>query len=114
MEKKDPIGEYIRAWPPEVQDILVRTREAISSCLPPCQEVISWSMPTFKDKKNIIHFAANKGHLGIYPGPRTIEHFSHRLGDYKFSKGAVQFPYKKEIPYGLIQEMALYSYENQK
>lgn len=44
--------------------------------------------------RNLIHFAAQKNHLGIYPGAAAMEHFAPRLTEYKTSKGAVQFPYK--------------------
>lgn len=114
MTESEAVVQYILRQEAGIQEILRKTQKAISSVLPHSNLIISWSMPTFKDKKNIIHFAANKSHLGIYPGPKTIEAFQYKLEPYKFSKGAVQFPYKDGIPYKLIQEMALYSYESQK
>ncbi len=68
-------------------------------------------LPTFRKGKNIIHFAPAKKHLGIYPGPDAIEAFSEKLIDYNTSKGAIKFPYNKEIPYGLIADIAKWSYE---
>lgn len=49
-------------------------------------------------KNNIIHFAAYKNHIGLYPGDKAIEYFVEQLKEYKTSKGAVQSPYKKPIP----------------
>jgi uncharacterized protein YdhG (YjbR/CyaY superfamily) len=63
------------------------------------------------EKQNIIHFSAHKNHLGLYPGPEAIEHFSEQLVEYKSSKGAVQFPYNKPIPYELIAEIAKWCYK---
>jgi uncharacterized protein YdhG (YjbR/CyaY superfamily) len=54
------------------------------------------------------YIAAQKNHLGVYPGAEAMEHFVPRLTDYKTSKGAVQFPYKTfgDEQLALIAEMA--------
>mgnify|MGYP003235446638 CR=1 FL=1 len=39
------------------------------------EERISWSMPTFRKRHNILHFAAAKKHIGLYPGPAAVEAF---------------------------------------
>ena len=70
-----------------------------------------WSMPTYWKKHNIIHFAAAKKHIGLYPGAKAMEHFLDRLTEYKTSKGAVQFPYAKPLPLELIAEMAKWCHE---
>ena len=51
-------------------------------------------MPTYWRGKNLIHFAAQKYHIGIYPGAEAMEHFKLRLAKYITSKGAIRFPYK--------------------
>lgn len=107
----DSIDAYIAAQPEHVQPLLSQVREAIRAVLPDAQERISWRMPTFWEKHNIIHFAAFKNHLGIYPGDKAVEHFADRLKDYKFSKGAIQFQYDEPVPYDLIAEIALWCYE---
>lgn len=109
--KSNPeMDAYIAEWPPEIQDILVKTRELIHATVPGVTEHISWGMPTFKRQgKNLFHFAANKAHLGIYPGPEVIESLQTELAAYKTTKGAVQFLYKEEIPYALIQKIVLLS-----
>lgn len=105
------IDTYIAAQPESVQLYLSQIRDTIRSELPDAQERISWGMPTFWKKHNIIHFAANKNHIGLYPGDQAMEHFADRLTEYKTSKGAVQFPYKKPIPLELIAEIAKWCYE---
>jgi predicted N-acetyltransferase YhbS/uncharacterized protein YdhG (YjbR/CyaY superfamily) len=92
------VDEYIEAQPTHTQEILRTVRLAIHTkiraALPNAIETMSWQMPTYRVKKNIIHFAAQKNHLGIYPGAEAMEHFALKLTKYKTSKGAVQFPYK--------------------
>ena len=43
--------------------------------------------------------------IGFYPTPSGITTFQDALSTYKTSKGAVQFPLDKPIPYDLIADM---------
>lgn len=52
-----------------------------------------------------MHFAAHKKHIGLYPGVNRIDVFKSKLSEYKVSKGAVQFPLDKPLPYELISEI---------
>jgi uncharacterized protein YdhG (YjbR/CyaY superfamily) len=110
-EPPKTIDEYIAAQPESVQPLLNKVRDTIRAVLPEAQECISWSMPTYWNKHNIIHFAAFKKHIGLYPGAKAIETFSEHLKEYKSSKGAVQFPYDKPLPLPLISEIARWCYE---
>lgn len=102
------IDEYIAQFPEEIQIILQKTRETIAAAAPDAQQKISWAMPTFYLHGNVIHFAAAKSHLGIYPGLSGMEQFAPEFTDYKTSKGAIQFPYAKPIPYELIGRIAAF------
>jgi uncharacterized protein YdhG (YjbR/CyaY superfamily) len=65
-------------------------------------------MPTFVLNGNLVHFAAGKRHIGIYPGPGGVEAFTQKSSEYKHSKGAVQLPNDKPMPYDLIREVVLH------
>ncbi len=93
-ENKTAIDEYIKAQPEHIQSLLTEVCQTIRQSLPDATEKTSWSMPTFWRGRNLIHFAAQKNHLGIYPGAEAMVHFAPRLAGYKTSKGAIQFPYK--------------------
>ena len=71
-------------------------------------------MPTFYMEKNIIHFAAFKTHIGIYPGAKAIEVFKEELQEYSTSKGAIRIPYQDPLPKKMIQMIALWCYTNRK
>lgn len=110
-EKPETIDEYISLQPENVQQLLNQVRNTLRTALPDAEERISWRMPTYWKKRNIIHFAAFKNHLGIYPGDKAIEHFADRLTEYKTSKGAIQLPYSKPLPLDLLTEIARWCYE---
>jgi uncharacterized protein YdhG (YjbR/CyaY superfamily) len=106
-----PIDAYIAEQPEQVQPLLRQVHQALSAALPGAEERIAWRMPTYWREHNIIHFAAFKNHIGLYPGAEAIEHFSDRLAPYKTSKGAVQFRYTEPLPLDLIAEIAQWCYE---
>jgi uncharacterized protein YdhG (YjbR/CyaY superfamily) len=100
------IDEYISAQNESVQPFLIQIRETLRAVLPDAEERISWRMPTYWRKHNIIHFAAFKNHIGIFPGDKAIMHFADRLKDYKTSKGTLQLPYSEPLPLELIADIA--------
>jgi len=106
--EKKPAGtieEYIAVQPAEVQPILKKVRVVIRKAAPKAVEKISWQMPTFWQGENLIHFAAFKKHLGIYPGDLSLVPFEERLAGYHRTRGAIQFPYDKPIDYELIADI---------
>ena len=110
--KPHSIDEYIVSQPEEVRALLQSIRETIRTAAPDAVEKISWQMPTFCQKENLLHFAAFKKHIGIYPGGDAIVVFAKRLEGYKTSKGAIQFPLGKPIDNELITDIVRWRLEN--
>lgn len=102
------IDEYIAQHSPEIQDILQLLRKVIRETAPDAVEKISYGMPTFYLNGNLVHFAAYKTHIGFYPAPSGIEAFKEKLPAYKYSKGAVQFPISKPLPFDLVREIVAF------
>jgi uncharacterized protein YdhG (YjbR/CyaY superfamily) len=99
------IDEYISGFPLDIQEILEKVRATIREAAPEAVEAISYQMPTFRLEGNLVHFAAQKNHIGFYPAPSGISNFSRELSPWKSSKGAVQFPIDQPVPYLLISEI---------
>jgi uncharacterized protein YdhG (YjbR/CyaY superfamily) len=100
------IDHYIQTFPIEVQDLLEKIRQTIRETASEASEAISYQMPTFKlNGKNLIHFAAFKNHIGVYPTPSGIEAFKDELSKYKNAKGSVQFPLNEPFPFDLLKRM---------
>jgi len=105
------IDEYIALFPEEIQEILTKIRKIIIENAPEASEKISYQMPTFFLNGNLIHFAAFKHHIGLYPTPTGIDAFKEELSKYKGAKGSVQFPLDQPIPYDLIKRIVIYRVE---
>lgn len=86
-------------FPKDVQKILETLRQVIRENAPEAEETIDYGIPAFKLKVNLVHFAASTIHIGFYPSPSGIEAFKKELSSYKKSRGTVQFPLDKPIPF---------------
>ena len=104
--KPQTVDEYIASQDEGVQPKLREIRAILQAALPDAQECISWSMPTYRKGRNIIHFAASKKHLGLYPGGEATTVFSEELEGIDVSKGTIRLPYDKELPAELITKIA--------
>lgn len=102
------IPEYIARFPEHVRSILEELLKVIRETAPEAEEAISWGMPTFRLHGNLVHFAAYKHHIGFYPGSSAIDAFREELPPYKHSKGTVQFPIDKPIPFDLVRKIVRY------
>jgi uncharacterized protein YdhG (YjbR/CyaY superfamily) len=103
--KADSIDAYIADQAEEVRSLLQSVRETIRASAPEAIEKISWSMPTFWQGENLIHFAAFKNHIGLYPGGEATGAFAERLAEYKTSKGAIRLPLGKPVDCRLITDI---------
>lgn len=107
-KKTENINEYIANYSGELQDVLQDLRMFIKKCAPEATEKISWGMPTFYLQGNLIHFAVNKGYIGLYPGDSGVSFFKDELTEYTTTKGSIHLPLNRSMPYDLIRKIVEY------
>lgn len=110
--KPRTIDEYIEAQEETVRPRLHEIRAVIRGAIPEAEETISWSMPTYRKGRNIIHFAAARKHVGLYPGEEAVARFAEELDGYEVSKGTIRLPYDRPLPEDLIRRIAGWCFEN--
>lgn len=103
--KPNSIDEYIANFPEDIQAKLQALRATIREAAPEAQEAISYGLPTFKLKGNLVHFAAFKNHIGFYPVPSGMAAFQEELSVYKQGKGSVQFSLDEPLPLELVRKI---------
>jgi uncharacterized protein YdhG (YjbR/CyaY superfamily) len=103
--KPATIDEYISEFPEDIQSLLQDIRAVIKKAAPGAEETIKYAMPTFTMNGNLVHFAAFKHHIGLYPAPPGIEAFKFELSGYKGAKGSIQFPLDQPMPFNLISRI---------
>jgi uncharacterized protein YdhG (YjbR/CyaY superfamily) len=99
----DTVDEYIDALPEHVQPIVERIRATIRDVVPGVGEKISYSMPTFTlDGMPLVHVAAWKKHIGLYPLPELEGPLADEVAPYRGAKDALHLPLQEPVPYGLV------------
>ena len=99
------IDDYITDFPPDVQAVLQKMRATIHEAAPEATETISYAIPTFVYHGYLVHFAGFKNHVSLFPTGADLGPINEELAGYKTSKGTIQFPLNKEIPYDLISRI---------
>jgi uncharacterized protein YdhG (YjbR/CyaY superfamily) len=107
------INEYIKNHPDATRQALEALRECILEAAPGATGMFNYNIRAFalvgggKQEEQIM-MAGYKNHVGLYPHPTVIEHFSEELKPFKQGKGSVQFPVNKPIPKVLVVRMIKY------
>jgi uncharacterized protein YdhG (YjbR/CyaY superfamily) len=99
------IDEYIAGFPPDVQERLQTVRATIKAAAPDAEERISYQMPAFAQKGNLVYFAAQKNYIGFYPTSSGIAAFKDELSKYKSTAGAAHFSFDQPLPLDLITKI---------
>ena len=109
--KQSDVDKYLSGFDPEIRTKLEIIRQTIMKAAPGSEERISYMMPTFFNNGVLIHYAAFKKHIGIFPGSSGIEAFKEELADFDCSKGTIRIPFDRELPLKLISEIARFRLE---
>ncbi|MBC6367369.1 hypothetical protein DDT91_11270 [Algoriphagus sp. AK58] len=112
--KPETVEEYLSWFSGPQREQLELIRKVLREAIPDAKEVISYHMPAFKTTEVLVYYAAAKSHLGYYPTNSGVEEFKKELAEYVTSKGAIQFPYDRELPLDLIAQIAQFRAEEAK
>jgi uncharacterized protein YdhG (YjbR/CyaY superfamily) len=85
----------------------------IRKAAPEAEEKISYQIPTFALKGDLIYFAAFKKHIGLYPPVKGDEKLKAEVSPYKGEKGNLKFPLDEPIPYTLISRIVKFRVKEQ-
>jgi uncharacterized protein YdhG (YjbR/CyaY superfamily) len=112
MPEKTPppktIDAYIATFPVSVQFLLEELRDTIKQVALEAGETISYQIPTFTLKGNLVHFAGFKNHIGFYPTPSAIKAFKSDLAGFEWAKGSIKFPIEKPLPLDLVRKIVAF------
>ena len=110
-DQESRVDAYIAQFSEEQQSRMKALRSLIHETVPQVRETIKYAMPTFLYEGDLIYFAANKNHTGLYPMPSGVSHFAEELLSYHTSKGAIRFPLDRALPLDLIRRIILFRVE---
>ena len=100
------VDEYIEALPDDVRPHMEGVRRSIHTVVPDVGEKISYQMPTFTlDGQPLVHVAAWKKHIGLYPLPEMDDDLAREVDPYRAAKDTMQLKYAEPIPYALVERV---------
>jgi uncharacterized protein YdhG (YjbR/CyaY superfamily) len=102
------IDSYIKAAPQNTRALLKAMRATIRKAAPMATEAISYGIPTYRLKGNLVHFGAFKDHVSFFPTPSGVSAFKKELLKFRIAKGNIQFPLDKPLPLGLIRKIVVF------
>lgn len=99
----ETVDEYIAGFPPEVQARLEELRGAMHAAVPGMGEGIRYAMPILTlDGAYVVHIAAWKHHIGLYPVRLMDGALEQELAPYRSAKDTIKLPYSKPQPLDLV------------
>lgn len=102
----ESVDAYIATFPEDVRARLQEIRRRIHQVVPDAGETIKYNMPTITlDGRSLVHFAAWKQHIALYPIPTADDAFEHDIAPYRGDKDAAKFPSREPVPYELIERL---------
>src|SRR3954451_17165989 len=100
------VDEYVAALPDAVRPLVERIRRSIRAVAPDVGEAISYSMPTFTlDGRPLLHMAAWRNHIGLYPLPELDGELARDVGPYRGTKDTMRLPLRRPVPYELVERV---------
>ena len=96
------IDQYISQFPAHIRLILEQIRDVVRHVVPKAEEAIKYDIPTYVlDGKNLVHFAAYKNHIGLYPAPAAKD-LKEKIKPYLSGRSTLKFPLNAPVPLDVI------------
>jgi uncharacterized protein YdhG (YjbR/CyaY superfamily) len=100
------VDEYLAGLPDDVRLRLEEVRRVVHEVVPDAGETISYAMPTFTlDDLPLLHVAAWKKHIGVYPLPPLDPELEAEVAPYRGAKDAMKLPYAEPLPRELVAKV---------
>jgi len=98
------VDEYLKALPKDSRDALERLRKTIRAAAPNAEEVISYSIPFYKQNGMLVGFSASaKDHLTFHIiSAELLRVHAAALARFETGKGSIRFTAAKPLPAALI------------
>lgn len=100
------VEEYLGGLPDDVRPIAQLVRDTILAAAPGASEGIRYQMPVVTlDGSYVVHWAAWKHHLGLYPVPVLDGALEAQLAPRRSGKDTVKVRFDEPVPVELIDQL---------
>jgi uncharacterized protein YdhG (YjbR/CyaY superfamily) len=102
----ETVDQYLDALPEEARTAMEGIRRSIRAVVPGVGERISYAMPTFTlDGRPLVHVAAWKKHIGLYPLPPLEGALADDVAPYRAATDTMRLPLAAGIPFALVERV---------
>jgi len=104
---RSAVDDYLAAAPKDKQATLAKLRRTIKAAAPKAIEGMNYGMVGFKlNRKPVVYFGYWKAHYALYGmGSRVTKAHAAELKAYLQTKGTIQLPADKPLPYALVTKL---------
>jgi uncharacterized protein YdhG (YjbR/CyaY superfamily) len=100
------IDAYLSTVPEPARSALESLRAIIRDAAPDATEGISYQIPTFRQGRSLVSFAAFRNHCSLFGMSAALfDALGDELAGYRTSKGTIQFTPDKPLPEELVRRI---------
>lgn len=100
------VDAYLAELPDDVREALQRVREIVHAAVPNVTERISYKIPVFAVKRDLVGMASQKKHCSFYSmSPPLMQAMANDLGDFRVSGSTIHFTPDRPLPTALIKKI---------
>jgi uncharacterized protein YdhG (YjbR/CyaY superfamily) len=112
MQKKGSVSipktvdEYLKRLAPDQRKALQDVRQVILTTVPDAEEVISYQMPGYRYKGQLVFFAAFTNHCSLFgTSKQLLKTFEKELAPFHTSGTTIHFTPDKPLPGSLVKKI---------
>ncbi len=100
------VDRYLAQAPARFRPLLREVRRVVREVAPRAEERLSYGMPSFRMRRNLVYYAAFADHCSFFVGsPRVRTQFARELQPFAGGKGTLRFTPEHPIPVGLLKRI---------
>ena len=102
----EEIDAYLAALPDDIQSSLERVRSIIRETAPECTERVSYKIPIFRLRKDLVGMSAQKHHCSLHSmSPSLMKAMAEELKGVKVSGATIHFTPENPLPGELVERI---------
>ena len=100
------VRKHLDEFPPPQRKALESLQSALRRLLPGADEVIAWSMPSYRvDGDLVLSFSGFSDHNSLFPGAGVVKAMRTAFPDYTMTKGTIHLPRDSAPPLAFLRSV---------
>jgi uncharacterized protein YdhG (YjbR/CyaY superfamily) len=102
----EEVDAYLEAFPDDVRSALERVRRVIRETVPDCTERVSYGIPIFRLRKDLVGMSAHEHHCSLHStSPSLMRVMAEELEGLGVSGATIHFTPQQPLPEALIESI---------